>query len=882
MKKKNYEKLLFIVSFFLLTIYGIIISYNYRIEENYNLLFDSDTARVVGDATEIIANHYRINVHPLFVIIIQPLVYLLKGIVINKSLAIVILSAFTSALSILFIYKILSMINKDNKINLLLSGIYLFSFSNIIFTSGIEVYNFASLFLIILWYYFINKQNKKYDFYSYIILVVLGVFSGAFTITNIIVFLIILFLLWINKKLDTKKVFIIGLATLIAIVGLSACQKAIWRRTPLIWKTGVIGEANSYSSYSLNKTKIKNVLVYDYYNSIISSNIKMHIKYGSKYNIDNYIIKFDNMSTINFILISAFYISLSLLLLRNYKKNKNINRGLLLALAFNTILHLIYGNDAPFLYSLHFIYIIIILYGVNLLSEEDVKWKNIITVFLGIFFFIEFINNNIIFMKVLNYLNEILNRNYILAYFGRFKTIIIEILLIIVISIIVKLFIKTISLIKNEKINEKKIVLSIFLVSLLVIIELAFIGLEAANLIIKDVKGNNFGEVSAPSKISYLSTEFKEYFKDDINYLDEYNEELLEFKSEYETVPSININWSYYYYFGMANRRKLLFIENKIMDIESKEILYEFNVDEVLVIPNKYLVILKTVNNNFIRIYEDCNGVHLEKNGKDKIISGTDKYINLYSFDNYKYKNMLKTTYGELLFNIKDSVIYPNIIVYNKPWYRDAALTSMVLERTNNTDLIKEWVSNITEIYDRQNAGIEEPDNLGELLYIISTQEERNEELINRIEEEANRLADSNEKGYYIYGKTDFGDMHLYQNLWYKLGIERVGREYKFDLESIPEDGYTKMAWWSDYETTDNYYESSQEFPYLTYAMRHKLGVGKISINNSLYPMSVEIGASQAKYDNYQDIDQTMVNMHASPLHSWAAAELILLLMDNN
>ena len=98
----------------------------------------------------------------------------------------------------------------------------------------------------------------------------------------------------------------------------------------------------------------------------------------------------------------------------------------------------------------------------------------------------------------------------------------------------------------------------------------------------------------------------------------------------------------------------------------------------------------------------------MKRKDKGTIIEGTNYHINLYTFENEKYQNTLKVLYGEILFNIKDSIIYPNIIVYDKPWYRDAAITSMVLKKTNNTDLIKPWVDNITDLYDRQNGGVEE------------------------------------------------------------------------------------------------------------------------------------------------------------------------------
>ena len=55
-------------------------------------------------------------------------------------------------------------------------------------------------------------------------------------------------------------------------------------------------------------------------------------------------------------------------------------------------------------------------------------------------------------------------------------------------------------------------------------------------------------------------------------------------------------------------------------------------------------------------------------------------------------------------------------------------MACMVLKQTNNTDLVSKWISSIDKIYDEQNFGIKEVDNLGELLYMISTQENKNDD----------------------------------------------------------------------------------------------------------------------------------------------------------
>ena len=221
MKNKKIEYYLLLGSFLFLTILGVLLSYNYEIKNNYNLLFDSDTARVIGDATEIAAEHYRADVHPMFILFTQPLVLLLSGIVQNKMLAIIILSSLVSSLSVFFLYKILDRISPNKKLNLLFSGIYLFSFSNIIFTSGIETYNFAALFLIMMWYYFLRKQDENLNGFSYIILILFGILTFAYTITNVVVYLIMIFLLWISKKLNIKKIMIIGVITISLVIGLN-------------------------------------------------------------------------------------------------------------------------------------------------------------------------------------------------------------------------------------------------------------------------------------------------------------------------------------------------------------------------------------------------------------------------------------------------------------------------------------------------------------------------------------------------------------------------------------------------------------------------------------------------------------------------------------
>ena len=880
LKSQTTEFYLLIGSMFFLTLLGIFLNYNYNLYDNYNLLFDSDTGRVMLDSTIIAASHYRLDVHPLFVLIIQPLVFIIKGLVINRLLAIIILSALASSLTVVYIYRILKLVGLKEKTSILLSLLYLFSFSNIIFTSGIETYNFAAFFLVLLWYYFIKNKEKELDNKSYILLGILGVLSFSMTITNYCVFLIVCFVLWIFKKAKFKKLFIMGILTVVSLLALNLGQRLIWNNTPVLWNLNPYGEASLYGDTKLGLKNIKNVVDDCYINSVISNDVYLKVNYGSEYNEQNYMITFNETSYLQLFLFLMFYGVVLIITARNYKKNKIENTALVLTIIFNSVLHTVYGNDSPFLYSLHFLYLIFLLLGINLAKEENKKVQKYSTIFLIVFLILELLQNTKVFINVLKYVDGIINKNYLLANLPYALLVLVEIIVVALTIIFIVLIFNLVKKIVKEKDTDKKLLIGAGVVTLLVITNWIYIALESP----KDtnrflgfhLKGND-GVVEKQTKTNYISKDFKERFKSELESLKEYQDEYNEFKSTHNVEETDYVNWQDYYYFGMGNREKYIYLEGQIKNINTNEIVYSFEEKEHYIIPNLYTVLVQTKDNEFIEIKETEDGVYYN----DKVLPKTNIKINLYDFKNDKYKNMKKVLYGEILFNIKDSKIYPNIVVYKDAWYRDAALTCMVLKQTNNTDLITDWVSSIEDIYDRQNNGVEEPDNLGELLYILSTQKEIRYDLVDKIEKEAERLASSNPNGYYIYGKTDFGDQYLYQNLWYKLGLESIGKTYPYDLKSIKEDSYSKMAWWSDYEVSDKSpYNSEKFYPYLSYGAYHKLGSGTLPVNRSLYPLSWETSASSANYNNYQSTMPIMRAQISSPLHSWSASELLLLLLD--
>ena len=872
LSNKKTELIIFITSMFIFLTLGILLSYTFDFTHNLNLLFESDTSRVIQDITIYQANHYRIAVHPLMLIIMQPLYWIIYLFFQQKMLSIIVLSSIASSITTVFIYKILSLFSEKNTLKLPIVLVYLLSFSTIIFTAGIEIYNFATVFLVMLFYYFIKIMKCKKEKISTIKLIILGVLTFAFTITNYMIFLIIIFVLLIAKKLEFLHALKIVLLSLIVIVALSGLQSAIWPQTPFILSSNY-QEEKLYSDYHIGFKNISSEFKNDYANSFISSDLKMEVKDYYEYNNNNYIIDFKDSSFIQTVLIVSFYLVCIIVVIRNFKKNTYINLALGLSLLFNSILHLIYGNDYPFIYSLHFTYLICLLLGINLLEESQPIIKNSAIWYLVLFIIGEIIFNIKHFFKIIDIISNILNYKYL---YQKSSTLT-HLFFVIIFSLIITIFIFFIIYFTKKAIenkNKKSFIPTGIVLALLIGFSIGFNYLS--NNVFQNIYiGKNNDEIT-----SYLFGNLSTYYKQEYKMLQTYNQEYNTFIETYKPKMVDGITSYDFYYFGLGNRKKLLFDTAGLLDIESNKYLYEFNIKEYLIIPNMYTVIIETEEGDFIKIYEDRKGIYYKKNSNiPELIEGTNINIDLYDFKDQEYSEIKKVLYSEILFNIKDNKIYPNIFVYDNVWYRDAALCAMVLKQTNNTDLISEWVKNITQVYDKQNKGVEEPDNLGELLYIISTQKKYNTNLISKIEKEAKKLADKN-GGKYISGQTDYRTRSAYQNIWYKLGIESIGKKFTFDLTGL-EDNYESLTWWSDYKK--NSYPVSDygyEFPYLSMGQYHKLKKGDFYVNDALYPLSWEAKASEANYKGLTHLGDYYVNNQISPLHTWTSSEMLLFLLD--
>lgn len=328
----------------------------------------------------------------------------------------------------------------------------------------------------------------------------------------------------------------------------------------------------------------------------------------------------------------------------------------------------------------------------------------------------------------------------------------------------------------------------------------------------------------------------------------------------------------------MGARRKLLYRRGVLSDAITDEVIERFEVLKERLLPAEYRVELTIIGGTSVSILEDESGVWLEREGVRRCLTASQ--LALPRFEPHAHAAMLRVLHHEILINVVNGQPLPNFMVYDTPWYRDAATMAMVLEKTDNLSLIASWVDGLREPFDRNNAGHREPDNLGQALYLISLVADRSHPLVETV------LVATTEfrRERHLVGLSDFAEHPVYQTKWLKFGLSRLGLED--DLE-IPEvfDSYSSLFWWAyrdrhvpgpafDEVTRDLY-------PYLAWAEAHFHGLElPLELAGRGYPLSWEAEASQAAYRGMARVDPEYTERRLCAPHTWHAGEMFLSLLE--
>ena len=329
-----------------------------------------------------------------------------------------------------------------------------------------------------------------------------------------------------------------------------------------------------------------------------------------------------------------------------------------------------------------------------------------------------------------------------------------------------------------------------------------------------------------------------------------------------------------FFLFGMGDREKYIYKNKSLIRYRDNRIIYAWNQCDEEFIYEDYTVILTKKDGERVVLLENEEGFFVND------ICLCSSKINLPTFERYKYQKQLRILHHEILVNIIDGKPVPNYFVYDKPWYRDGAMMGMVLKATNNLHLIKDWILSINDLYDRNNAGNEEPDNLGQLLYLISLVSDKNNPMVEKILAEAKRIA----RNGILTGMTDFGNHEIYSTLWLKLALKELNIEVDFINIPLEFDSYARMFWMDrDGIERETHFENEYNwlYPYLWWAVKH---FENEPIDEKLleikYPMSWEKEASQAKYEKIRQLSNTYADNKYSAPHTWHGAEMFLYLIE--
>ena len=342
-----------------------------------------------------------------------------------------------------------------------------------------------------------------------------------------------------------------------------------------------------------------------------------------------------------------------------------------------------------------------------------------------------------------------------------------------------------------------------------------------------------------------------------------------------------------FFLFGMGNRAKYLYKGGKVIESFTGKVIKEWDVKEELIVPSLYRVLLRTTAGKTILLEEDEHAFWFtEGDGVSNPLPETESNLHLPSFSGNKYPRILKVLHQEILVNIVDGVPLPNYFVYKNGWRRDGAMMAMCLEKTGNVGLIKSWVLGFTCPYDRNNAGEEEADNLGQTLYLLSLFADKSHPAVKRTLEEVKKYEQQSAEGKYIQGRSDFHETPVYQTKFLKWGLKKMNLSDDYIIPRVQDD-YATLFWW-DYK--DSYMHETKDacdfmtndyYPYIGWATDHFHGLKRFPVSNRDYPLTWEIEASQANYEGMKIIDNQYITKKSASPHTWHAAEIFLYITDD-
>jgi hypothetical protein len=130
-----------------------------------------------------------------------------------------------------------------------------------------------------------------------------------------------------------------------------------------------------------------------------------------------------------------------------------------------------------------------------------------------------------------------------------------------------------------------------------------------------------------------------------------------------------------FFLFGLGRRRKLVFRAGALLDAVTGAAAERWDVrGPVAVEPADYRVSFDSAAGSRVMVAEDAEGVWVETGGDRRLVPGTAAPVRLPRFAGHPKAALLRALHGDVLVNLTPAGPVPNFLVYQRPWYRDAAL----------------------------------------------------------------------------------------------------------------------------------------------------------------------------------------------------------------
>lgn len=340
-----------------------------------------------------------------------------------------------------------------------------------------------------------------------------------------------------------------------------------------------------------------------------------------------------------------------------------------------------------------------------------------------------------------------------------------------------------------------------------------------------------------------------------------------------------------FFLFGIGDRRKLLYRDGVLREAFTGEVVQRWEVRSARTVAREYRLRLDTPAGT-VHLWEDEKAVWLEDaDGRCPLTRrprrAPDQRVNLPRFEGHPNAAVLRGLHHEMLVNVVRGAPVPNLFAYDRPWYRDAAMVCMCLERTRNLHLVRDWVLGLRSPFDYNNGGNAEPDNLGQALYMLSLFAHDGHPLVDIVLDTAATM----QHDRHIRGTTDGCSHPVYQTKWLKYGLCALGLEDGYRIPDT-EDSYSALFWMGfrnhHREGPRFARQTARRYPYLRWAEAHfyrepppgeLLGYG--------FPLTWETHASQANYHGLHKVDRDLFESRTAAPHSWHAAEAFLYLLEH-